>query len=225
MDESGDWHSGRSRNGVRCLFQRLQNIPQTFDRRRQNVEQSRSRQRWIKHTHHAVPMAGNWSNPRLSRNRLVRHFKRQSITTMRTGTFSTLRVSTPTKKFRHFVRSPQAITSFTQATFPPGERWEQRIATSSTIFKCLSIRLALRSSATPTITTTTTGHTYVTRQISGASINNEGATNVPAPVEGVSLPPRPVPAADAPQVTDFAQDVQVGLLAVLPLNDPLDIFQ
>lgn len=67
------------------------------------------------------------------------------------------------------------------------------------------------------------GHTYVTRQISGASINNEGTTNVPAPVEGASLPPRAAPAADAPQVTDFAQDVQVGLLAVLPLNDPLDI--
>lgn len=67
------------------------------------------------------------------------------------------------------------------------------------------------------------GHTYVTRQISGASINNEGTTNVPPPVEGASLPPRPVPATGAPQVTDFAQDVQVGLLAVLPLNDALDI--
>src|SRR6185369_1136366 len=67
------------------------------------------------------------------------------------------------------------------------------------------------------------GHTYVTRQVSGASINNEGTTNIPAPVEGPNLPARPVPAAEAPQVTDFAQDVQVGLLAVLPLNDPLDI--
>lgn len=67
------------------------------------------------------------------------------------------------------------------------------------------------------------GHTYVTGQISGASINNEGTTNIPAPVEGSGLPPRTVPAADAPQVTDFAQDVQVGLLAVVPLNDPLDI--
>ncbi len=79
----------------------------------------------------------------------------RSITTTRTGTFSTRRVSTRTKKFRHFVRSQQAITSFTLATFPPGERWEQRIATSSTIFRFLSIRLALRSSAIPTITTTT----------------------------------------------------------------------
>lgn len=67
------------------------------------------------------------------------------------------------------------------------------------------------------------GNTYVTRQIGGASINNEGTTNVPAPVEGPGLPPRTVPAADAPQVTDFAQDVQVGLLAVLPLDDALDI--
>jgi hypothetical protein len=67
------------------------------------------------------------------------------------------------------------------------------------------------------------GHTYVTRQISGPGINNEGATNVPAPVEGANLPPKTVPAAGAPQVTDFAQDVQVGLLAVLPLNDSLDI--
>jgi len=67
------------------------------------------------------------------------------------------------------------------------------------------------------------GHTYVTRQISGPSINNRGTTNVPAPVEGASLPPKAKPSADAPQVTDFAQDVQVGLLAVLPLNDSLDI--
>ena len=67
------------------------------------------------------------------------------------------------------------------------------------------------------------GNTYVTRQISGASINNEGTTNVPAPVEGASLPARSLPAADGPQVTDFAQDVQVGLLSVLPLNDSLDI--
>ena len=67
------------------------------------------------------------------------------------------------------------------------------------------------------------GHTYVTRQISGASINNEGATSVPPPVEGASLPSKPSLPADGSQVTDFAQDVQVGLLGVLPLNDPLDI--
>ena len=67
------------------------------------------------------------------------------------------------------------------------------------------------------------GNTYVTRQVSGPSINNEGATSVPAPVEGASLPAKSVPVANAPQVTDFAQDVQIGLLAVLPLDDSLDI--
>lgn len=67
------------------------------------------------------------------------------------------------------------------------------------------------------------GNVYVTRQISGASINNEGATKVPAPVEGANLPPRPLPPADGAQVTDFSQDVQVGLLGVVPLNDSLDI--
>lgn len=67
------------------------------------------------------------------------------------------------------------------------------------------------------------GHTYVTRQISGPSINNEGTTNVPSPVEGASLPPKSSPPADGSQVTDFAQDVQIGLLGVLPVNDPLDI--
>ena len=67
------------------------------------------------------------------------------------------------------------------------------------------------------------GHTYVTRQISGASINNEGASSVPPPIEGANLPSKAAPPADGAQVTDFAQDVQVGLLGVLPLNDPLDI--
>ncbi|HEY7783308.1 MAG TPA: post-COAP-1 domain-containing protein [Pyrinomonadaceae bacterium] len=67
------------------------------------------------------------------------------------------------------------------------------------------------------------GHTYVTRQIGGPSINNEGATNVPAPVEGAGLPPVSLTPPDGAQVTDFAQDVQIGLLGVLPLNDALDI--
>ena len=67
------------------------------------------------------------------------------------------------------------------------------------------------------------GNTYVTRQIGGPSINNEGTTTVPAPVEGANLPSRPAPPADGSQVTDFTQDVQVGLLGVVPLNDPLDI--
>ncbi|HJT67557.1 MAG TPA: post-COAP-1 domain-containing protein [Pyrinomonadaceae bacterium] len=67
------------------------------------------------------------------------------------------------------------------------------------------------------------GHTYVTRQIGGPSINNEGASNVPPPIEGANLPTKASPPADGPQVTDFAQDVQVGLLGVLPTNDALDI--
>src|SRR6267142_621421 len=63
------------------------------------------------------------------------------------------------------------------------------------------------------------GHTYVTRQIGGPGVNG---TAIPAPVEGHSLPraTRPPP---SPQVTDFAQDVQIGLLGVVPTNDPLDI--
>ena len=79
------------------------------------------------------------------------------------------------------------------------------------------------------------GHTYVTRQISGL-----GATGaqVPAPVEGSNLPPpanEPLPkAADVggipgSQVTDFKDDVrlggnpELGGTAVVPVDDPLDI--
>jgi hypothetical protein len=79
------------------------------------------------------------------------------------------------------------------------------------------------------------GHTYVTRQISGP--NATGGT-VPAPVEGSALPPKvfqPLPTAESvggipgSQVTDFARDVrtggnpQAGGTVVLPENDPLDI--
>jgi hypothetical protein len=70
------------------------------------------------------------------------------------------------------------------------------------------------------------GHTFVTRQTSGKGIN--GAT-VPVPVEGTgpfsagSSPPPPQPGPNGEQVTDFAQDVSVGLLGVVPTNDPLDI--
>jgi hypothetical protein len=70
------------------------------------------------------------------------------------------------------------------------------------------------------------GHTFVTRQISGKGING---TTVPAPVEGPgpfsagSSPPPPQPGPNGEQVTDFAQDVQIGLLGVVPTNDPLDI--
>jgi hypothetical protein len=59
------------------------------------------------------------------------------------------------------------------------------------------------------------GHTYVTRQISGPSIN--GGT-VPKPKAQ-----DPTPASPDGQVIDFAQDVASGLLVVVPTNDPLDI--
>jgi hypothetical protein len=64
------------------------------------------------------------------------------------------------------------------------------------------------------------GHTYVMRQISGPGIRG---TSVPSPVEGAALPAPTAPGPNEPQVTDFAQDVQAGLLGVVPVNDPLDI--
>jgi hypothetical protein len=63
------------------------------------------------------------------------------------------------------------------------------------------------------------GATFVTRQIGGPSIN--GGT-VPAPKEGAQLPPKKSRAA-VPQVTDFAQDENIGLMAVLPQNSPFDV--
>lgn len=67
------------------------------------------------------------------------------------------------------------------------------------------------------------GHTFVTRQITGPSIN--GGT-VPAPVQGpgpfLPGPPAP-PGPGGEQVMDFAQDVADGLLVVTPTDDPLDI--
>ena len=70
------------------------------------------------------------------------------------------------------------------------------------------------------------GHTFVTRQISGKGI--KGA-EVPFPAEGPGpfIPGQsPAPAQPGPggeQVTDFAQDVSIGLLGVVPTNDELDI--
>lgn len=64
------------------------------------------------------------------------------------------------------------------------------------------------------------GHTYVTRQISGPSIYG---ADVPAPVEGAALPAPVMPSPDAPEVVDFRQDMAIGLLAVVPLDDPLDV--
>lgn len=85
------------------------------------------------------------------------------------------------------------------------------------------------------------GSTYVTRQISGPSIDkNRG--NVPAPQEGGSLPAQPFalpgtppailgapapqpmqPGPNGEQVTDFVQDQDTGLLATTPTNSPIDI--
>ena len=72
-----------------------------------------------------------------------------------------------------------------------------------------------------------TGDTFVTRQISGPSINSK-ATNVPAPEEGSALPAisatQPAqPGANGEQVTDYAEDQDSGLLAVTPTTSPIDI--
>ncbi len=83
------------------------------------------------------------------------------------------------------------------------------------------------------------GHTFVTRQIAGPSINGG---NLPAVVEGSALPAQPfaLPGATPPpsggvtpqvmqpgprgeQVTDFAWDQDSGLLVVLPEPNPVDI--
>jgi hypothetical protein len=79
------------------------------------------------------------------------------------------------------------------------------------------------------------GHGYVARQITGPSINGG---SLPAVAEGTSLPaqpfvvpgttgnPQPQPMQPGPageQVTDFAQDQDVGLVGVAPANSPVDI--
>lgn len=63
------------------------------------------------------------------------------------------------------------------------------------------------------------GATFVTRQISGPAINGG---SVPVPKEGTQLPAKPARPA-VPQVTDFAQDQEIGLLAVTPTNSPYDV--
>ncbi len=83
------------------------------------------------------------------------------------------------------------------------------------------------------------GHSYVTRQISGPSINGTG--DLPTQQEGTSLPAQPFavpgtvgalgapppqpmqPGPNGEQVTDFAQDQDSGLLGVAPANNPVDI--
>ena len=98
------------------------------------------------------------------------------------------------------------------------------------------IRLARRSSPTPTIITTWTGHAYVTRQVSGPGANN--GLPIPTSVEGSALPTparAPIPTAASvggipgSQVTDFRDDVrsggnpELGGIVVLPNDDPTDI--
>lgn len=66
-----------------------------------------------------------------------------------------------------------------------------------------------------------TGHTYVTRQLSGpsafAGANGNGSV--------ATVAPAPIPAQDptAPQVVDFAHDAVAGLLVVPNADSPLDI--
>jgi hypothetical protein len=75
-----------------------------------------------------------------------------------------------------------------------------------------------------------TGHTYVTRQISGPSIKGGGATiTLPNPVPSISPPageaaPPPQPGPKGEQVTDFAQDAASGsTLARINSPNPADI--
>jgi hypothetical protein len=66
------------------------------------------------------------------------------------------------------------------------------------------------------------GHTFVTRQIAGPSINGG---MLPPPVEGSGFPPAPPapPGPNGEQVMDFLHDVADGLLVVTPTDDDLDI--
>jgi len=66
------------------------------------------------------------------------------------------------------------------------------------------------------------GHTFVTRQIAGPSINGG---MLPPPVEGSGFPAGPPapPGPNGEQVMDFLHDVADGLLVVTDTDDPLDI--
>lgn len=61
------------------------------------------------------------------------------------------------------------------------------------------------------------GNCYVTHMISGPSVNGPKLDGV---TEGPNLPPPTVPAH---MVTDFANDVSIGLLTMVNVPDPLDI--
>jgi len=62
------------------------------------------------------------------------------------------------------------------------------------------------------------GHTYVT----GRSVDRRQRYRRSRSGRG-TLAAQGDEAPATPQVIDFAQDVQVGLLGVVPVNDPLDI--
>ena len=170
----------------------------------------------------SVSMDRNWSNARLGRNCLVRNGKRRQQ--RRRELASVLRAE---------FQCDEEVPTFRQVTASDHFIHASNISTGGTLGTANRnlidyFQVSFDPTGAAVISYTDDhndydGHTYVTRQISGPGINNEGTTNVPAPVEGASLPPRSVPGANDPQVTDFAQDVQVGLLAVLPLNDQLDI--
>ncbi|HEY8184471.1 MAG TPA: Calx-beta domain-containing protein [Pyrinomonadaceae bacterium] len=72
------------------------------------------------------------------------------------------------------------------------------------------------------------GHTYIARQINGPKITGDGKTTVPDPGPAPA-PSGPLPTAASvggiagSQVTDFRQDVAVGLLGRVNVDDPLDI--
>lgn len=53
-----------------------------------------------------------------------------------------------------------------------------------------------------------------TRQVSGTGINTKVVSNVPPPIEVANLPRKTSLPVNRPLVTNFAQDVQVGLLGV-----------
>ena len=66
-----------------------------------------------------------------------------------------------------------------------------------------------------------TGHTYVTRQLSGPSAF--AGANGTGMVATVTPTAPPAQAPSAPQVIDFAHDAVAGLLAVISTDNPLDI--
>ena len=65
------------------------------------------------------------------------------------------------------------------------------------------------------------GHTYVTRQLDGASLY--ASANGSGTVLALYPPPPPAPDPASPEVTDFLHDAVTGLLQPIPADDPFDI--